>query len=953
MKKKQITHIESTVPNSGNTIAAGYNVGQFWDNTTTGDKYFHKTDGVWVLLTDVPTKTSDLINDGDNGISHFISLEDLPSNLVLYATSTASDIGGYSKIVTSITDPSYDVIAVDITTGAISASNQLIASLATSANIIIGNPGLFNVSTIGNIRRTAGSGTAEFYFEVYKRTSGGTETLITTSSNTSAINSTIYSQFSATALWNDGIFLATDRIVLKFYGTKVGGGSDPTYDFQFGGSNPVRTTVPIPLNVVPNINLNDINDVDINTPTNNQVLQYETATQLWKNKTFDLSGYLTVNNPSYTGLLNGVGQTQTGSTAVGVESLSQTWNTTGAPSAFLMNITDTASSALSRLMDLRVDGAVRFQITKGGVLSFGNFGTPIPAIGTAVPTTGSGSPGQTAMYLGGSVGSSAGYQMFLQAQSGTRSATSGICGLVNIRETFNPTSGTATYDTLTLIPTINQGTGATGVSRGFYNNPVITAAADYRAIESTQGKVILTDTLTAVGGSKAGSLLSLNQTWNTTGAPTAISLNVTNTASGTLARLMDLRNNNAPRFTITKDGFVYFGPNGTTTPSIGICNPTTGLQTVSATGVYLGNTVGSAIGYGIHLINQANINRTPTSGVNGTAMIRETFNPISGTGTYDILTLGSVINQTGGANGITRGLRINPIITAAADFRAIESTNGKVILADTLTAVGGANAGSLLDLQQTWNTTGAPNAIDLAITNTASSTSSNFLRFRLSGKNAFRFTAQNATLLLGDGSNNVGIGSALATTGAGSIDGTAMRYSSQPGASTGYGHWFNTIGSRIATSSTSGLINLAETFAPITGTGIYNLLNLVPTINQTGGANGITRGLYINPTLTSAFDFRAIEVEAGKIVFSSTITAPGTTGAQTINKISGKVNAAAGSTSLVVTNNLVTTNSIVMCQLGTNDATCIIKSVVEANGSFTINYIAPTAETVIKFKVIN
>ena len=42
-----------------------------------------------------------------------------------------------------------------------------------------------------------------------------------------------------------------------------------------------------------------------------------------------------------------------------------------------------------------------------------------------------------------------------------------------------------------------------------------------------------------------------------------------------------------------------------------------------------------------------------------------------------------------------------------------------------------------------------------------------------------------------------------------------------------------------------------------------------------------------------------------------------------------------------------------MCQLGTNDATARITSVVEANGSFTIHLIAPTAETVIKFKVIN
>jgi hypothetical protein len=44
---------------------------------------------------------------------------------------------------------------------------------------------------------------------------------------------------------------------------------------------------------------------------------------------------------------------------------------------------------------------------------------------------------------------------------------------------------------------------------------------------------------------------------------------------------------------------------------------------------------------------------------------------------------------------------------------------------------------------------------------------------------------------------------------------------------------------------------------------------MTPTINQTGGASGITRGIYVNPTLTSAADFRAIEVERGKVILNS------------------------------------------------------------------------------------
>jgi hypothetical protein len=157
-------------------------------------------------------------------------------------------------------------------------------------NLIVGNPGVLNITTIGNIRRTAGTGNAEFYFEVYKRTSGGVETLITTSGNTIPVINTGYAEFSATALWNDGIFLATDRIVLKFYGSRITGGSNPTYDFQFGGSTPVRSLVPIPLTVTPFITLDEIADVTITTPANNDLLAYESSTSLWKNKSASALG---------------------------------------------------------------------------------------------------------------------------------------------------------------------------------------------------------------------------------------------------------------------------------------------------------------------------------------------------------------------------------------------------------------------------------------------------------------------------------------------------------------------------------------------------------------------------------------------------------------------------------------------------------------------------------------
>lgn len=212
-----------------------------------------KAVGSYTIATtsDIPTKTSDLINDGDNGTSHFISLEDLPSTLTVYPTTVASGIGGYNKLVSSITDPDYNTTAVDVSTGAITGTAQLIAGLITDENQIIGNPGVFNMTTIGNIRKISGSGQAEFFFRVYKRDSGGTETLILQSNNTQQITSAIYAEFFSSGLWNDGIFVSTDRIVIKFYGTKVGSGSNPTYDFQFGGTSPVRSIIPVPLNVIP------------------------------------------------------------------------------------------------------------------------------------------------------------------------------------------------------------------------------------------------------------------------------------------------------------------------------------------------------------------------------------------------------------------------------------------------------------------------------------------------------------------------------------------------------------------------------------------------------------------------------------------------------------------------------------------------------------------------------
>jgi hypothetical protein len=96
--------------------------------------------------------------------------------------------------------------------------------------------------------------------------------------------------------------------------------------------------------------------------------------------------------------------------------------------------------------------------------------------------------------------------------------------------------------------------------------------------------------------------------------------------------------------------------------------------------------------------------------------------------------------------------------------------------------------------------------------------------------------------------------------------------------------------------------------------------------------------------------FRDLKLRCLK--YDRTDTAAGATGAQTINKGAGSVNFAAGATSLVVTNSLVTAGMPVLLTVQTNDATAKSALAVSSSGSFTI-YLnaAATAETRVAFQL--
>lgn len=156
---------------------------------------------------------------------------------------------------------------------------------------------------------------------------------------------------------------------------------------------------------------------------------------------------------------------------------------------------------------------------------------------------------------------------------------------------------------------------------------------------------------------------------------------------------------------------------------------------------------------------------------------------------------------------------------------------------------------------------------------------------------------------------------------------------------------------------------LSTHFTNSSGQAIF--LGITPTVNSSGTAGNTDLLINRTQTATGSGNQNLIDTQVGgsskwrtdntgHAFYDATNTGAGTTGAQTINKPSGTVNFGAGATSLVVTNNLVSTSSLVFAVIRTNDATATIKNVVPSSGSFTITLNAgATAETSVGFFVIN
>ncbi len=236
-----------------------------------------------------------------------------------------------------------------------------------------------------------------------------------------------------------------------------------------------------------------------------------------------------------------------------------------------------------------------------------------------------------------------------------------------------------------------------------------------------------------------------------------------------------------------------------------------------------------------------------------------------------------------------------------------------------------------LNITQTWNAGGVTfTGLEVNVTNTASAAASLLMDLQVGGTSLFSVAPTGG---VGGVGTMLKIGTGTTTSAGLQLGHTASGY----GAIWATGITPSTVNWALQTNGNSTYISgISAVFIGPGGTGYLEVIStaLRSAYNVTLGATG-------------GYEF-------GGLFLLKTVTAGGTTGAQTISKPTGTVNFAAAATSLVVTNTLVTANSIIQCTVGTNDATMKSVQAVAAAGSFTIHAnAAATAETRVNFLVTN
>lgn len=194
----------------------------------------------------------------------------------------------------------------------------------------------------------------------------------------------------------------------------------------------------------------------------------------------------------------------------------------------------------------------------------------------------------------------------------------------------------------------------------------------------------------------------------------------------------------------------------------------------------------------------------------------------------------------------TGGDNLNIVLTPAGTGYTLLNGNvgigtitpsAKLDILDTVLAGSAALAGSVLNLAQTWNTTGVPTAIKLNVTNTASGTNSLLFDFQTDSVSQLALTK--------DGRLNLKQGGAISTSG-GNIN---LR--TNLGGGSGYNVDVASYNTFNTSSNPQGFISLGGSIAYPLGTGVFKGINVTYTINNPGVQTGTATGIFLNATETA------------------------------------------------------------------------------------------------------
>lgn len=325
------------------------------------------------------------------------------------------------------------------------------------------------------------------------------------------------------------------------------------------------------------------------------------------------------------------GASLTGSASTGILRLTQTWNTTGTPTALFMDITNTASNAASLLMDLQVGASSRFKVDHAGALTLGD--------------------GTTSVIYANAATTSSNQTILVQA------ATANLTTTLDIRPNGSSTTPTALFlrnnsaaSNGSALLTLGTGAATVPSSSVWYISSLVSGQTDSPSFpisfllskNSASGRYAawtinnagtVSQTPAALAGSEATSALDIAQTWNTSGVTTAFKLNITNTASGSGSLLTDLQTSGTSRF------------------KVGVVNGTSIASSIASGGVY-----------SLAVTNTPSF--STTSNTQGILSLTGTLASGAGSGVFNPLSIVYTINNSGAQTGTANGIFLNATETA-------------------------------------------------------------------------------------------------------------------------------------------------------------------------------------------------------------------------------------------------------------------------------------------------